>query len=410
MVNASKKYFIKTFGCAANEADSQRLAAVLEKRGYRLAPAMIDADVIIINTCSVRESAENRAFGLVNKLTGNKLTPREGRNFDPGWQAGAQAKAMTPQGWLNTKNKQLTTPISPPRIILTGCMVGSAVGDRRRYPLSTLKKKLPGVDEFKSIGELLSGISVSPKIPIRQPADPKYPKSVAALVPIMEGCNHFCTYCVVPYARGEEVSRPFTGVVAEVEDLVARGYQDITLIGQNVNSYGKSFVPQNPQRPQNPQNFASLLRTLHALPGLTKISFLTSNPWDLTEDIIEAMSLPKIDRYLHLALQSGDDDILKRMNRGYTAGEFLTLVNKIRKNIPDIQISTDIIVGFPGETREAFENTVRLCQQISFVKAYVSRYSPRPGTAAAKFKDDVPPAEKKRRWQVLDRLINHQQK
>jgi len=152
--------------------------------------------------------------------------------------------------------------------------------------------------------------------------------------------------------------------------------------------------------------FALLLAVLHEIPGIEKISFLTSNPWDLADDTIEVMSLPKVDRYLHLPVQSGDDSILKRMNRPYTSGEYLALVEKIRKRIPDIRIGTDLIVGFPGETEEQFENTVKLCEGAGFVKAYVAKYSPRPGTAAYKVKDDVPPAEKKRRWKILDDLIN----
>ncbi len=211
-------------------------------------------------------------------------------------------------------------------------------------------------------------------------------------MPIMQGCNQFCTYCVVPYSRGRETSRDFEEIVSEVEMLAQQGYKQITLLGQNVNSYQPSF--------------AKLLRRLHEIKGLEKISFMTSNPWDLTVEIIEAMKLPKIDRTLHLPVQSGDDELLKRMNRPYTVKKYLRLVKKIRQEIPDIKISTDIIVGFPGETKKAFENTIKLCKKIGFVKAYVARYSARPGTAAFKMKDDVSAQKKKRRWQILDKLIN----
>jgi tRNA-2-methylthio-N6-dimethylallyladenosine synthase len=352
MIIRLKKYYIKTFGCAANEADSERLAAMMEKQGYRLAKRPEEADTIIINTCSVRESAENRVFGLVNNLVKGQ------------------------------KNK--------PKIILTGCMVGSAKGKRRRYTLRQLELKLPQVSEFKTFKELISQEKISPK----------YKGRTSTLVPIMEGCNHFCSYCVVPYARGQEVSRPFNEVVDEVKQLAKNSCQEITLIGQNVNSYGKD------RKGISPAPFARLLKTIHKIKGIKKISFLTSNPWDLTDEIIEAMAMPKIDRYLHLPVQSGDDQILKKMNRPYTAIQYLRLVEKIRKEIPDIRIGTDIIVGFPGETKKAFGNTVRLCKKVGFVKAYIAKYSLRPGTAAAKLKDNVPPAEKKRRWQVLDRLIN----
>ena len=334
-----------------NEADSERLAAVFEKKGYQLAKKIGDADVIIINTCSVRESAENRVFGLINNLIKNKQQ--------------------------TTKGKGKTQ-----KIILTGCMVGSAKGERRRYTLTQLKRKLPQVDEFKTIEELVGQEEVAPK----------RKKTTSAFVSIMEGCDHFCSYCVVPYARGREISRPFDELVCEVEELAKRGYKEITLLGQNVNSYRPSF--------------AKLLQHLHQIKGIKKISFITSNPWDLTDEIIEAMSLPKIDRYLHLPAQSGDNRILKKMNRPYTTLQYIKLVKKIRKKIPDIEIGTDIIVGFPGETKKAFGNTIDLCKKVGFVKAYIAKYSPRPGTAAFKFKDNVPPEEKKKRWRVLEELIN----
>jgi len=318
------------------------MAAVLEKQGCQVTDDIDSADVVIINTCSVRESAENRVFGLVNNLSKGKKKVR---------------------------------------IIVTGCMLSSAKGERRRYSLAQLRKKLPGV-EFKTIEELVGEESVSPKR--------KYKRR--ALVPIMKGCDHFCSYCVVPYARGGEKSRDFEEIICEAEELAKRGYQKITLLGQNVNSYKPSF--------------ARLLRKLHEVEGIKKIAFITANPWDLSDELIEVMVLPKIDRYLHLPVQSGDDGILKKMNRPYTRLQYIKLVEKIRKRIPEIRIGTDIIVGFPGETKKAFENTVDLCRQVGFVKAYISRYSPRPGTAAFKMKDDVPPNEKKRRWRVLEKLIN----
>jgi tRNA-2-methylthio-N6-dimethylallyladenosine synthase len=197
---------------------------------------------------------------------------------------------------------------------------------------------------------------------------------------------------VVPYARGREISRSFEEIVCEVEELAKGGYKEITLLGQNVNSYQPSF--------------AKLLRILHEISGIEKISFITSNPWDLTDEIIEAMSLPKIDRYLHLPVQSGDDEILKRMNRHYTAEDYLKLVEKIRKKIPDIKIGTDIIVGFPGETEEQFGHTVELAKKVGFEKAYIAIYSPREQTAAFKMEDNVPYKEKKRRWKILNKLIN----
>ena len=324
-----------------NEADSERIAAGYESRGWQKAETIDGADEILINTCSVRESAEHRVLGLVNNLIKKK------------------------------KKKQ--------KIILTGCML--------YHGITSLKKKLPGVDEFKPIKEF----NTSPNL--------KFKNSNLKLVPIMEGCNNFCTYCVVPYSRGREKSRPFAEILCEVEELAKRGYKEIMLLGQNVNAYGQDLSDAK-------ATFANLLRTLNDLSGLEKISFMTSNPWDLTDEIIEALKLPKIDRYLHLPVQSGDDEILKMMNRHYKASDYLNLVKKIKKQIPNMQIGTDIIVGFPGETEEQFLNTFKLCKKVGFVKAYIAMYSPRPQTAAFKFKDDVLHKEKKRRFRILDKLIN----
>ena len=341
------KYFVKTFGCQMNEADSEKISGVLEKKGYKPVLKPEDADLVVINSCSVRESAENRVFGLVNNLS---------------------------------KLKKL------PHIILTGCMVGSAREDRRRYSLAELKKKLSQVDEFKLIKELID-LEVFPR----------RKKKVSALVPIMKGCNNFCSYCVVPYGRGKEESIPLNEIICEIERLAKDGYKEIVLLGQNVNSYGND---------KTRKSFANLLKKVHKIEGIEKISFLTSNPWDLSDKIIETMKLPKIDRYLHLPVQSGDDEILKKMNRSYKVKDYLNLVKKIEKKIPDIKIGTDIIVGFPGETKEQFENTVKLCKEVGFDRAFVNRYSPRKGTVAFKLKDDVSPPEKKRRWKILDNLIN----
>jgi tRNA-2-methylthio-N6-dimethylallyladenosine synthase len=352
-----------------NKADSEQIAGWYEAREWKPAKSIDEADEVVINTCSVRQTAEDRVYGLINNLT---KTHKKGHG----------------------KTR---------KIVLTGCML--------RYPLKWLHQKMPEVDEFKKIGEFRTG---DWKLAIRN-------SSTHAFLPIMEGCNQFCTYCVVPYARGRETSRPFNEIVCEVEELARRGYQEITLLGQNVNSYGKDFTKEQIKKIKpcfNDLNhwnrksslFSLLLRKLHKTPGIKKISFLTSNPWDLTDDIVEAMKLPKIDHYLHLPVQSGDDKILTGMNRQYTAKDYLELVKKIRRQIPDIKIGTDIIVGFPGETEKQFENTVKLCKKIGFEKAYVAMYSPRLGTVAYKLKDDVPHQEKKRRWKILEELINQTKK
>ena len=356
-----------------NESDSEKIAGWYESRGFLPAKTMEEADQIVINTCSVRQSAEDRVYGLINNL--------------------AKLKTQKSKVKTTTKNSKFLKP----EVILTGCML--------RYPLRWLREKMPQVNEFKRIEEFTCN---SPSIRNFK---------THAWVPIMEGCNNFCTYCVVPYARGREKSRPFKEVVYEVEELVKRGYKEITLLGQNVNSYGKDFSAKEKRGLQfcsNDSNhgnkeisvFALLLRTIHKINGLNRIKFMTSNPWDLSDDIIKAMTLPKIDRYLHLPIQSGDDEIFKKMNRKYTAKEYLDLVKKIRRKIPKIEIGTDIIVGFPGETEKQFQNTVDLCKKVGFSLAYISMYSPRLQTAAYKLKDDVPFKEKKRRWWILEELIN----
>ena len=352
------KYHIVTFGCAANEADSERIAAYYEARGYKKAKSIQDADVVVINTCMIREKAEHRVYGLIHNLE---------------------------------KSKQ--------KIILTGCMVGMAVRDPSGRILLQLKKKIPTVDEFLPIEEV--GFDYAP---VR--ADKKH-----ALVPITNGCNNFCTFCVVPFTRGREVSRPFDDIVKECQ-----GFTHVTLIGQNVNSYGadiknstkKPVYVKHLGRLRIPTLFPALLEEISKIKGLKNIDFISSNPWDFSDELINVIVRNKnISRHIHLPLQSGDNTVLKRMNRWYTREEYLALVKKMREKIPGVTISTDIIVGFCGETKTQFNNTVDLAKKVGFSKAYVAMYSDRPMTAAHKtYKDDVLHAEKKRRWKILEEMIN----
>ncbi len=217
-----------------------------------------------------------------------------------------------------------------------------------------------------------------------------------AFVPIMTGCNNFCSYCAVPFTRGREKSRPAHKIICEVRALINDGYKEILLIGQNVNSYKSQKI-----------NFAKLLKAINDLTGDFRLAFLTSHPKDMSDELIEILAnCQKLKKELHLPVQSGDDEILRKMNRHYTVAHYKNLVKKIREAIPVIKISTDIIIGFPGETKKQFQNTMRFCKQINFDKAYIAKYSPRPGTAAARLKDNVSAAEKTRRWRILDTLIN----
>lgn len=255
-----------------------------------------------------------------------------------------------------------------------------------------------------------------------------------AWIPISSGCNSFCTYCIVPYSRGRERSRLLSDILTEVEQLAAKGYTEITLLGMNVNSYGlekvgiglrkmllnldKPFtvndIPSNQSQYQSPDGippFVTLLRKISAIDGINTIRFLTSNPWDFYDALIDEIAVnPKIDRYIHLPIQSGSNRILKLMNRGYTREDYARLVKKIRQRVPDVILGTDIIVGFPTETEADFKETVEFAREINWKIAFVARYSPRPGTAASRlYQDNVSPAEKKRRFELLDQLINRDQ-
>jgi len=383
-------FYIKTFGCQQNMADSQRIASYYLARGYKKSNSSKSASEIVINTCMIRQSAEDRVTGLVKNVTASRR-PK-------------------------------------PKIVITGCMVGMAARDETGKYLKALKKRMPEVDEFLPLAE------VGFDYPALR-SDVEH-----AWVPISNGCNNFCTFCVVPFTRGREVSRSFNDILDEIKEQTAKGCGEVTLLGQNVNSYGADLVKNNSKgfklpsgrvvkpiivkhlgRFRIPTLFPYLLEEvckIKACPskssiagrsgGLNKVKFISSNPWDFSDKLIEVIAKnPKIDRNIHLAVQSGDDQILKRMNRWYTGKEYLKLVEKIKNKIKDAQISTDIIVGFPGETKKQFANTVKLAKDANFAYAYVAKYSERPNTAASKaFPDNVPYREKEKRFHILNNLIN----
>jgi len=359
------------------------------------------ANYVVVNTCMVRESAENRVYGLVNNLAKIK-----------------QEKLQNNEVY---------------KIIVTGCMVGIAVRDKTGRYLGRLKEIMPAVDEFMPIEEV--GFDFAP---LRT-------NKTEAWVAISNGCNNFCTYCIVPYTRGREVSRPYEEIIKECQNLKEKGYKKVTLLGQNVNSYGadlilnfNSQIPRSKQisnfnnenhienlklkignlrirpiyvkhlgRHRIPTLFPHLLEEVVKM-GFETVDFISSNPWDFSDELIDVIAKNKnISRTIHLPVQSGDDEILKKMNRWYTAKEYLDLVDRMKKKIKNLRLTTDIIVGFCTESKEQFQNTVRLVKKVGFEKAYIARYSPRPMTTATKkFKDDVPSEEKKRRWNILNKLIN----
>jgi tRNA-2-methylthio-N6-dimethylallyladenosine synthase len=383
-----KRYYIQTFGCQANLRDSQAMAGSLDAIGFLPTQDYQEADVLIINTCSVRQKSEDKVYGWGIKLgTDNKSGKEE---------------------FYEKKGDQV--------VFVTGCMIGSAKGDRTRVKMHELKEKLGWADYLLAPEEetQIPGILVQEglvdewalqKIKGLSDANPNFSNETEwAYVNISTGCDNFCTFCVVPYARGEEKHRSKEEILSEVKHLATRGFGNIMLVGQNVNSWGLDRVTKFKLRAGSEDKipFAELLRDVHAIDEVKKISFISSNPFDFTQDLIDTISLPKIEPYLHMAVQSGDNDVLKRMNRRHTIEEFKELVTKIKEKNPEMTFGTDIIVGFPGETEEQFMKTVELFKWMKFNVAFISIYSTREGTTAQRFmKDDVPMKEKKRRHKFL---------
>lgn len=389
-----KKYHITTFGCQANVHDSEQIAGILESLDFFETAKPADADLWIVNTCSVRQKSEDKVYGIGKKLKEYRL-----------------------------KNPNL-------KVIIAGCMVGSVTGERQRYDFEELKKRTWWADyyinpsQIKELPAILTTLGVvddwvakaldlsliGPKRGSTfAPGEEAIPKAKHAFVTISLGCDNFCTFCVVPYARGREVSRSKEELLKEINHLTKAGYTEITLCGQNVNSWGLEANVKFDIRSGSDFKlpFAELLREVHEIKSIEKISFISSNPFDFTSDLISTLRLPKISRYLHIAVQSGNNDILKKMNRRHTVEEFISLIDRIKKEVPEIEIGTDIIVGFPTETQDQFMDTVRLCEQVKFSVAYISIYSPRKGTPAERFfKDDVSLSEKKKRHSILTKVVD----
>ncbi len=354
-----ERYYIWTIGCQMNVADSERLESALGQLGLASVQDPADADVIVLNSCVVRQSAEDRVTGMLGTL---KPLKQERQN----------------------------------RVIaLMGCMVGPKHDDLRR--------RFPQVDVFmrpQQYGPLLEllgdrlGVDVEGCVGPLVSAKP----DVASYVPIIQGCDKFCSFCIIPYRRGREVSRPVPEVVREVELLAARGVREVTLLGQNVDSYGHD-LPGQPC-------LADLLESVHEVGGIRRIRFLTSHPNDMSDRIIQAVAdLPKVCETINLPFQAGDDQVLEAMRRGYTNAQYRRLVEKIRVTVPGVALTTDLIVGFPGETPEQFERTRELVEELRFDKVHSAAYSPRPNTIAwRKMPNDVSPQEKKRRLQCIDAL------
>lgn len=353
---APKHYYLWNIGCQMNRADAARVAEGLELRGYVAVQQPERADLIVLNTCVVRQSAEDKVVGRLSSLS-------------------------------NLKRH------SPERaIVVLGCFVDDIAALEARFPHVDAffrPSDIEGVMHFVQQWDAACIQRPNAALPQRSP--------VVELVPISYGCDHRCTYCVVALRRGKQRSRPIAEIVADVTGLVERGAREITLLGQNVDAYGAD-LPDHP-------DLADILRAIHDMDGLWRIRFLTSHPRDMTDRIIEtAAELPKVCECWELPVQSGDDEVLRRMARGYTVARFVSLVQRIRERMPHAAINTDIIVGFPGETAAQFDNTMALVQETRFDVVHVASYSVRPGTVAALWEDDVPEAEKESRRALVERI------
>ena len=358
-----KRFHIWTIGCQMNEADSSKIATLLHEAGYRSTEREDEADIVVLNSCVVRQAAEDKVAGKLNSLV---------------------------------RLKRERPDVS---VVLTGCMVTSQQ--------AALTKRFPHVDLFfdpsdfaklervaPELAELDDDLGQLPHYYLPEAADQA---GVTAFVPIIYGCNFLCSYCIVPYRRGKERSRPLDEIVREVEAVVARGAREVTLLGQTVNAYGHDL----PEKP----GLSSLLRAVDRVPGLERLRFLTSHPKYMSDDIIETMAeLPTVCEHMNLPVQAGDNEVLRRMRRTYSREYWADRIALTRERMPGATIATDIIVGFPGESDAQFQQTHDLLEVTACDKVHLAMYSPRPGTLSARWDDDIPHDEKWRRHRALEQL------
>ena len=358
-----KRFHIWTIGCQMNEADSSKIATLLQEAGYRSTEREDEADIVVLNSCVVRQAAEDKVAGKLNSLV---------------------------------RLKRERPDVS---VVLTGCMVTSQQ--------AALTKRFPHVDLFfdpsdfaklervaPELAELDDDLGQLPHYYLPEAADQA---GVTAFVPIIYGCNFLCSYCIVPYRRGKERSRPLDEIVREVEAVVARGAREVTLLGQTVNAYGHDL----PEKP----GLASLLRAVDRVPGLERLRFLTSHPKYMSDDIIETMAeLATVCEHMNLPVQAGDNEVLRRMRRTYSREYWADRIALTRERMPGATIATDIIVGFPGESDAQFQQTHDLLEEVACDKVHLAMYSPRPGTLSARWDDDIPHDEKWRRHRALEQL------
>ncbi len=384
-INQNKilKYTILTMGCQLNENDSEKLCGMLEKMGYERTDDQKQADLALFNTCCVRENAEDKLFGKLGEL--KRLKEEKG--------------IIIAIGGCMMQEKHITDKIkeSYPFVdILFGTHTLHKFPENLCKALEE-KKKLEDIIDID--GEIHEGLPI------------KRDSKIKASVTIMNGCNNFCSYCIVPYVRGRERSRQPRDIINEVKELAKQGYQEITLLGQNVNSYLRVEREKgiNFEEYEGVHSFATLLKAINKIEGIERIRFVSPHPKDFTDDVIEAIaSCDKVCKLVHLPLQSGNTKVLKEMNRKYTKEQYLALVEKMKANIPNLTLSTDIIVGFPGETDEEFEDTLDVVSKVKFEQVYMFIYSRRVGTPGDRMENQVPEEQKHKRFDKLKALVESQ--
>lgn len=387
------QFFVKTFGCQMNEHDSEIIAGVMQSAGYNRVEDMTTADIIIVNTCCIRESAENKIWGFIGNLKNLK-------EHKPGLIL-AVVGCMTQQKTIGDMLKR------------QGRHLDIVLGTYQQHRLPEyVSRVLAGERQIVDISE--DNRDFPDSLPTMRVND------LSAQVNIMYGCNNFCSYCIVPYVRGRERSRDFVAILAEVRELAAAGVREVMLLGQNVNSYGKDIRRELLKKQENKENpdinadinadapdFAAVLQAVSEIEGIERIRYMSSHPRDFSADLVDVIAgLPKVRAYCHLPLQSGNDRVLRAMNRGYDTATYYAIVERMRRLVPDVVLTTDIIVGFPGETEEEFADTLEFVRKCRFDAAYTFLYSPRSGTPAAKMTGQIPELEKKSRLARLTEVQN----
>ena len=368
-----KKVFIRTFGCQMNEYDSEKMLAVLEEEhgGIEQVAEPDDADIILFNTCSVREKAQEKVFSDLGRVKTLK-------EKNPKLIIGVAGCVASQEGENIVKRAPYVDVVFGPQTLHR---LPKMIADKETSGYAQVDISFPEIEKFDHL-------------------PPARVEGGSAFISIMEGCSKYCSFCVVPYTRGEEFSRPLNDVLTEIAGLAQQGVKEINLLGQNVNAYRGAMDDGGIC------DFATLLRIVHEIPGIERLRFTTSHPREFTDAIIECYrDLPKLVSHLHLPIQSGSDRVLSAMKRGYTALEYKSIIRKLRAIRPDLCLSSDFIVGFPGETEREFEQTLKLVKDIAFDLSFVFIYSPRPGTPAANLPDDTPHAEKVRRLEALNEVI-----